>query len=156
VNWVEAVIRATETAVDDLFRYARAMPPEWLEWQPGGKARTALSQLRECAGLPALLEIHLRERPREPLSQEVVDSVWAEAKKCRTIEECESLCRRNTDRLIQALRETDFSDPDAKVMMPWGKEFTLFDLAYDHYWNLTYHLGQIGFLQLLQGDDQYH
>ncbi|GIV03509.1 MAG: hypothetical protein KatS3mg015_2339 [Fimbriimonadales bacterium] len=156
MDWIESVIRATEGAVDDLFRYARSMPEEWLKWHPGGKARTALSQLRECAGLPALLEIHVRERPVAPLARERVDEVWAEAKRCQTVEECEALCRANTAKLCQALRETDCSDPDAKVMLPWGKEFTLFELAYDHYWNLTYHLGQICFIQLLKGDDQYH
>lgn len=153
---VEGVIQATREAVDDLFRYARAMPEEWLEFRPGGKARTVMSMLRECAGLPAMLEAHLRERPREPMSEERVATLWAPAKACQTLAECESLCRENSERLYAAMREGDLSDLDVRVVMPWGKEFTMLQLLFDHYWNLTYHLGQVCLVQLMHGDDSYH
>lgn len=156
MDLVEAVIEATREAVDDLFRYARAMPEEWLELQPGGKARTVMSMLRECAGLPAMLEAHIREQPREPMPEERVAALWAPAKACQSLDECEALCRENSERFYAALRQAHLVDLDARVMMPWGKEFTMLQILFDHYWNLTYHLGQVGMLQLMQGDDSYH
>lgn len=156
MDLIDALIEATKEAVDDLFRYARAMPEEWLEFRPGGKARTVMSMLRECAGLPAVLEVHLRERPDIPIPQARVEEIWSAAKACRTLDECEALCRANSDRLYAAMRDLDVSDPHFKVIMPWGKEFTLLQLLFDHYWNLTYHLGQVGMVQLMHGDDSYH
>ncbi|MER3466906.1 MAG: hypothetical protein C4340_07465 [Armatimonadota bacterium] len=156
MNLVEGLIEVTQEAVDDLFRYARSMPEEWLEFQPGGKARTVMSMLRECAGLPAMIEAHLRERPSEPMLEAQVAALWAPAKACRTIDECEALSRQNSERLYTAMREADLTDLYARVMMPWGKEFTLLQLLFDHYWNLTYHLGQVGLVQLMHGDDSYH
>lgn len=156
MDLIYALIEATQEAVDDLFRYARAMPEDWLEFQPGGKARSVMSMLRECAGLPAMLELHLRERPDKPMAEARVEAIWGPAKVCRTLDECEALCRANSDRLYAAMRETDLTNPHEKVMMPWGKEFSLLQLLLDHYWNLTYHLGQVGMVQLMHGDDSYH
>lgn len=156
MDLIEGLIQATQEAVDDLFRYARSMPEEWLEFQPGGNARTVMSMLRECAGLPAMLEPHLRERPSQPMPEDRVAALWAPAKACRTLDECETLCRQNSERLYASMREAEVGDGSARVMMPWGKEFTLLQLLFDHYWNLTYHFGQVGMVQLMHGDDSYH
>ena len=40
--------------------------------------------------------------------------------------------------------------------MPWGATMTLADRLFICYWNLTYHNGQVNYLQLLLGDIEMH
>jgi hypothetical protein len=111
--------------------------------------------LEENAILPYSLRLALEERPQVPDA-----SVWERAKQLAgdlgTLDACEQACRTGTDALLTAIKHIPPEELSQTVMMPWGKPMSLFELAYDHYWNLTYHLGQIAYIQRLYGDTAYH
>jgi hypothetical protein len=156
MTFYEALERMTQEAVDLLFRYARAVPEERLRWRPAEHARSVMEILEENAILPYVLCLVLQERPAQPDS-----SLWQRAAQLAgsldTVDACEQACRKGTAELIQQIRELDPADLlHQSVMMPWGKAMSLFEIAYDHYWNLTYHLGQIAYIQLLYGDIDFH
>lgn len=53
MNCQECIITQTRASYDDLFRTARAVPRHKLEWQPLDAGRSVLSQVQECATVPA-------------------------------------------------------------------------------------------------------
>ncbi len=155
MNFYDALERMTWEAVELLFRYARAVPEEKLHWRPAEHARSVVEILIENAVLPHALCLALTERPQTPDA-----SLWQRAAQRAgnpsTLDACEQACRAGTAELLQAVRQLASDALEQTVMMPWGKPMSLFELAYDHYWNLTYHLGQIAYIQLLYGDVGYH
>ncbi|MEN3000701.1 MAG: DinB family protein [Armatimonadota bacterium] len=155
MNFYDALERMTREAVEMLFRYARAVPEEKLHWRPAEHARSVIEILQENAILPYTLQLALHERPQTPDA-----SLWERATQLAgdlsTLDACEQACRKGTEALLQAIRQLPPEALEQTVMMPWGKPMSLFELVYDHYWNLTYHLGQIAYIQLLYGDTAFH
>ncbi|MGQ9882335.1 MAG: DinB family protein [Armatimonadota bacterium] len=155
MSFYDALERMTWEAVEMLFRYARAVPEARRAWRPAEHARSVIEIAKENAILPYALLIALRERPSEADS-----TLWARAEQMAgdlsTVEACEQSCRSATAELITAIRQIPEEAFEQSVMMPWGKPMSLFEIAYDHYWNLTYHLGQIAYIQLLYGDTAFH
>lgn len=151
----DALEQMTWEAVEMLFRYARAVPEEKLHWRPAQHARSVMEILQENAILPYALWLGLEERPQTPDR-----SMWERATQLAgdlsTLDACEQACRKGTSELLTAIRQIPPEELEQTIMTPWGKPFSLFELAYDHYWNLTYHLGQIAYIQLLYGDTEYH
>lgn len=151
----DLVQNLTNGAVEMLFRYAYAVPEDKREWRPAPDATTVMEILRENAILPLMLAEVLRKRP-----QQVDESVWEEAQReagdLSTIDGCERACRTSTVQMLQALREVPADQWQQTVMLPWGMTSNLLQAALVHYWNLTYHLGQIAYIQRLYGDTNFH
>ena len=55
--------------------------------------------------------------------------------------------------LIEAIPDERLAEERA---MPWGQTMTLAERRFICYWNLTYHNGQVNYLQLLLGDTEMH
>jgi uncharacterized damage-inducible protein DinB len=55
--------------------------------------------------------------------------------------------------LIEAVPDERLEETRA---MPWGGTMTLADRLFICYWNLTYHDGQVNYLQRLLGDTEMH
>lgn len=155
MSFYDALERMTWEAVDMLFRYARAVPEARRTWRPAEHARSVMEIVTENAVLPHALLIALRERPSE-----ADPTLWTRAEQMAgdlsTVDACEQACRNATTELIKAIREIPEEALEQSVMMPWGKPMSLFEIAYDHYWNLSYHLGQIAYIQLLYGDTDFY
>lgn len=73
-----------------------------------------------------------------------------------TLDACEQACRTGTEELFKAVWQIPPAALEQTIMTPWGEPFSLFEIAYHHYWNLSYHLGQIAYIQLLYGKMEYH
>jgi len=155
MSFYDALERMTWEAVEMLFRYARAVPDEKLGWRPAEHARSVMEIAEENAIMPYALRLSLEERPQTP-----DPSLWERARQLAgdlgTLDACERACRRGTEALLTAIKQTPPEALLQTIMTPWGKPFSLFEIAYDHYWNLTYHLGQIAYIQLLYGDTAFH
>ena len=52
MDYKEFIIAETERATESLFKIARAVPEEWLDWNVKDKARSVIEILRECAQSP--------------------------------------------------------------------------------------------------------
>ncbi len=81
---------------------------------------------------------------------------WAQAATLTTLEACETALRENTQRLLQVVETLAAADLSQTAVAPWGKTYTLAEGCMLHHWNLTYHLGQVAYIQLLYGDTEYH
>lgn len=151
----DLVQNMTNGAVEMLFRYAHAVPEDKREWRPAPEATTVMEILRENAVLPFMLAQVLRKRP-----QQAEESVWEEVQKkagdLSTVEACERACRAGTAEMLQALREVSPDELQQSVVLPWRMTSNLLQAAMVHYWNLTYHLGQVAYIQRLYGDTSFH
>ncbi len=155
MTFYEALERMTWEAVEMLFRYARAVPAEKLSWRPAEHARSVLEILQENAITPYFLMIALQERPQQP-DKTISQRATEQAGNISTLDGCEQACRKGTAELLALIQQIPPAELEQTVMMPWGKAMSLFEIAYDHYWNLTYHLGQVAYIQLLYGDRAHH
>lgn len=155
MNIYDMVQTMTEEAARALFRYAYAVPEERRNWRPAPTATSVMEILVENAVVPFAIAAVLRERP-----QQVNETVWEEASgkagELGTIEACERACQDGTAELIQALRSIPPGELMQTVMMPWQLRCSLLQAAMSHYWNLTYHLGQIAYIQRLYGDTEFY
>ncbi len=149
------VEQMTTNAVDMLVRYAAAVPEEKRQWRPGPTATTVMEILQENAIMPFLLAEVLRRRP-----QTASGELWQQAKEragtLDTLQSCEQACRTGTAEMLQALRQIPVDELHQQVVLPWQMTATLLEAAMVHYWNLTYHLGQIAYIQRLYGDTSYY
>jgi glutathione S-transferase len=162
MRYQDQVVKLTQRAVEDLARAAEAFPADRLEWSPGGEARSALDQLREIAMSAAWLrpivergdsdvfEAHPAGKPgprRMPDTPELT-----------TVAESLKQARKSTAQLCKVIAAVPDGHLEDEVSLPFlgGTVVTLADVLLMHYWNLTYHLGQINQLALMLGDREMH
>lgn len=145
----------TLLALDYLFVQAKEVPGDKLSWKAMGEGRTVLDQLQECASAPSSYNNIIRREPKEFID---TDHEMRRAAKVTwlTVEKCEAECRQRTAILLETIREIPDAALSESVMMPWGEEWKLSDVAMMHYWNMVYHTGQICFIQTLLGDKVVH
>ncbi|MDW8106656.1 MAG: hypothetical protein RMK45_04145 [Armatimonadota bacterium] len=157
MSFSELVAELTRDAVDEIMRYARAVPPDKLHWRPAEHARSVIEILQECALTPLTLDLLLRTRPQgEITDMQPFNAIQAQAAQLTTLDAIEHALRTNTEQFLHAVQDLPMELLEQTVATPWGKPYPLKELALGHYWNLTYHLGQIAYIQLLYGDTNYY
>lgn len=157
MSFPELVAELTRDAVDEVMRYARAVPPDKLHWRPAEHARSVIEILQECASTPLTLELLLRTRPQgEITDMQPFNAIQAQAAQLTTLDALEHALRTNTEQFLKAVQELPAELLEQTVATPWGEPYSLKELALGHFWNLTYHLGQIAYIQLLYGDTNYY
>lgn len=149
---------ASETmrVMEALFRSARSMPEDKLTWQPGDLGRTALDQLQECAMVPSWAASLLTTRKFD-FTPEMMKAAAEERSKW-TLDDCERECRERTEKLFEVMDAFPDEDLEKTMFLPFGggKDRPFAEIMGLHLWNLTYHLGQIGYIQLMYGDKEMH
>jgi hypothetical protein len=158
MSYQDTIIAATENAIETIFRTARAMPADKLEWSPLGEGRTVLDQLQECAQSPEWFMHMITERKFPDISPEDMAAGREARKQWATIDECEKVCRENSAKLYEVMRAVPESDFMIIVHLPFGggMDMPIMGLMTAHHWNLTYHVGQINYIQTLYGDKEMH
>jgi hypothetical protein len=144
-------------SVNDLFRSAKAMPEDKLTWRSGESCRTALEYLQECAQSLSWPKNLLQ--PGGPnFDPEMFQKAMEERAQWTTVEACESAARKNLAETTEFIRDYPEDDLDRKISLPFMPDLTLSaaELLVSPYWNMTYHLGQINFIQLMYGDKEMH
>lgn len=153
----QLVSELTWEAVEFLMRYARAVPAEQLNWRPAEHARSVLEILQECVAEPQILEKLLRDRPQTvPDPQAYLEAFKEAAAQLSTVDSLEHALRAHTERFLDAVNALSPETLSQRITVPWGKSYPAKELALMHQWNLTYHLGQIAYIQLLYGDTKPH
>lgn len=158
MSYQERIITATEETYDALFRTARAVPADKMEWKPLDNGRTVLSQLQECANLPRFIEMVLQMRAVPPMTEADMQRAREAGLAWTTLEECESKSREHLAALYEAIRAFPDSELDKTVTLPFGGGMTksfaqMLQIPYE---NAMYHLGQINYIQTLYGDFERH
>ena len=147
------VIEATRNAMEEAFRYARAVPEEKLDWKPLETGQSVLSMARELAKCP--------DWAVQILSGEGMGADGESWQDWTTIDDCEAALKPKLDRYCALV--ADFPDERLSETMdlPFGpggslKTFTFVELLDYPRWNAAYHQGQIGYIQTLYGDKAMH
>lgn len=149
----EYMIDTTRRSAQSLWKYAKAVPADKIEWSPGEGARTVLDLARECAMCPDwCIDVITGSGPE--WSEEVGAAIKAEQEQWKTVEDCEAECNRRLEKLYEYFRTI----PDEKLtetkFLPYdgGRDFTVAEMMEYPHWNFDYHLGQIAYIQTLYGD----
>lgn len=158
MRYQEQLVRATQKALDDVCRAARAVDVEQHTWEPGGHARSVLNQMQEIAASGTwFLPIFRDLRPPE-----FDEHARREAVRLResydTVEKCIEAARASLGDLCQVMANFPDELLDHEVQMPFGggMRLTMADTLSMPSWNMIYHLGQINQIQLMLGDREMH
>jgi hypothetical protein len=148
----------TGHSVESLFRNARAVPEDRLQWSPLDEGRTIFSMLGECATIPPFATTVLTTGKVPEFTEEAMAKSRALRETLITIDDCEKLCLENTAVLYEAIRAFPTERLDEKIDLPFreGLTVTMAQIANMHNWNTTYHIGQIAYIQTLYGDKEWH
>jgi hypothetical protein len=158
LRYQDFIIETTRKACEGLIRCARALPADKLDWKPGPDARSALDQLQECAQSPTWYTAILEARSCPPFDAETLGQYRAARVTWDTIEKCEEIMNANNEALFDVIRDFPDEELETRIMLPFGggMEVSMADMTLTQYWNATYHLGQISYIQTLLGDRQMH
>jgi uncharacterized damage-inducible protein DinB len=136
---------AARRAAKDLLDAALLLPDDRRGWQPLGKGRSALDQLAECAmingGTVEIIQSH-----QFPVTDM---EAWMQAKTnlAEHWEQCAALLQSSAAQAAEAiLTVTDDQLPLEIVMPAQGGPFSLAQIIFYPYWNMTYHQGQITYI----------
>jgi uncharacterized damage-inducible protein DinB len=155
LRFQDQVIKVTQRTVADLVRAVEALPPDRVDWSPGG-ARSAMDQLREVAAVPqAILEI--LEGGGGSMAGHA-ERMRTQAVASETLADLADRALAETARLCAVIASFPDSQLEEEVSLPFGpgSTWTRADLLMQHYWNATYHLGQVNFIQTILGDQAMH
>jgi hypothetical protein len=152
------IVTITEHSVESLFRNARAVPADKLDWKPLDEGRSVLGMLSECATVPRFAIDILTTGVAPEFSEERMAKNRALRETLTTVDACEQLCLQNTNELIQAIRAFPTERLGDTIHLPFGNGMTvtMAQIANMHYWNNVYHIGQIAYIQTLYGDKEWH
>lgn len=149
------IVEQTKAAMGEAFRYLKAVPTDKVEWKPLEEGRSALSLAQELARTPvwAMDTIQKEEWDEEAGKKE--REIMAGFK---TIDDCEQECNRQMEKLFELYESISDSKLNDTKWLPFdgGREFTVMEMMDYPRWNANYHLGQIGYIQLLYGDKEMH
>lgn len=150
----EELIKDLKSSATLLTKAALAIPKDKLEWTPGGKARSTISILQECAGFPQWLMFAIENR-RMPTEDEARGWQNTLLKEANSVEAITDILNKETNKLCSFFEKYPDSKLTDQMTFPWGT-YTMAGTFGFHYWNNSYHLGQINYLQLILGDTEMH
>ena len=140
--------------VATLLRNLEAMPDDKLTWKPLEQGRTVISQLQECAIMTGLCAEALKTRTFPEYKDESYNKALEGID--NIVSTVESL-KFNLDRLICEIDDFPADDLEKTLLYPWDdKPKTFTELMMMNYWNLSYHEGQIAYIQSPYGDHRHH
>jgi uncharacterized damage-inducible protein DinB len=144
----EFMAESIEKRLASVFRLARTVPEEKLDWTPGGEARTVLDQLQEIAIIPRLHTRILNERQMPEFDATSYQQYNEDRRKLKTIDECESTAQQYTALFVETIRQFPNEDLERRVLLPFngGLDLSMAEVMQLAYWNLCYHEGQIQFV----------
>ena len=137
-----------------LARSFQAMPPDKQTWKPLDAGRSALSQIQECAGINFWTAQILRDRAMPSIEEGWMQQLQSQYD---TPEKAVAGLQAGTDALVAAIESFPADHLEDTVQLPWDPTPTsLVEVMLLAYWNMTYHIGQISYIQTLYGDQEMH
>lgn len=149
------IVDVTKRAAEEFFRYAEAVPEDKLDWIPLEGGQSVIGLCREIAvtpdwGMSAMTDRQHTKEDFEAMRKEM-DS-WLTVARCRD----------EFDKRIPAWVEFLLAFPPERYeeakWLPFngGRDHAYLELFEFPRWNITYHLGQVAYIQRLYGDMAMH
>lgn len=146
-----------KAAAEEVFRYAKAVPADKLNWSPDGAGRSVINICQELAMTPTWGHTVITKGWQNPTDEDretgrrEMES-WSSVEQCQDqfnirFAELEILYRGFTDEQLKETKWLPFNG---------GREHTILEMMDYPRWNCTYHLGQIAYIQILYGDKEMH
>jgi uncharacterized damage-inducible protein DinB len=150
----ELIAYNNESNTKSLFKAARKVPADKIEWRPLDGGRSVLDVCQECALSPTWpLALITSNKPFE-MTPEIM-AQYQEAKEAlKPLDDCEKTAEENVAKLNEAV----LAFPDSKMgdtipMSMWpGGQMPAAEALQLHNWNVSYHTGQVNYIQTLYGD----
>lgn len=158
MRYQDQIVKQTQRALDSVLRAVEALPEDRRDWKPAETSRSALNQLQEIAMAPKMF-VPLVEEGTMP---DFDDHALQEQERTRTgidtFEKCREASMDGTSVICQVISEFPDDRLEEEVTLPFagGMTMTMADVLGLHAWNLTYHLGQINYIQTMLGDMEMH
>jgi hypothetical protein len=158
MRYQDQVVRATQRALDDIVRAAEAVPESKLGWVPMGEARSVLSQMQEIAASGDWFIPIVRDRTLPAFDEHARKESARMRAANDTLEKCIEAAKEGTSALCREIAHFPSESLEDELVLPFGGgiRMTMADILMLHYQNMTYHLGQINYVQLLLGDKEMH
>ncbi len=123
-----------------------------------GDARSTLSQMQEIAVSGAWFIPLIRDLKAPEFDAHAIEESKRLRAKNDTLSKCVDAARENTSSLCAVIESVPDSELEREMTLPFGggMTVTLADILAMHWWNMTYHLGQINQIQLMLGDKVMH
>ncbi|HSV73942.1 MAG TPA: DinB family protein [Chthonomonadales bacterium] len=154
VNVSQMLASRLRSAADQLVKAIQEMPADRADWQPdaaGHPGRSALNQVLECAYVNEWAVPLFRDRAAPAFDSEHYRS---ETARRTTVDEAAEWLMKATTALTAAVAAFPEAQWAAMTTNPFTKQPQSWAEAADvFYWNMVYHVGQIGYIQTLYGDD---
>lgn len=148
----DAIVECTQRTMGELIDAAEAVPIEKHDWRPMGEARTVLELVQECAEVNGRWSEILTER-----QWKVRDSKETQQYYCTMpdLPAAISRLRESTAQYVQAIRSVPYEKLSEELELPWGT-VKMADALLHSFWHMSYHAGQINYIQTLYGDWEEH
>lgn len=146
------IAEQTLKSMEGLLRQAKSVPADKLGWKPVDEGRSVLSQLAECAVIPSYMPEILATLKGPEFSEEMMAQYHAATAAITTLEDAEVLMRENTAKAVEAMRRVTDADLEKEISFFGPNPWKICAIMQSHDWNLTYHTGQICYIQTLLGD----
>lgn len=158
MRYQDQIIRLTQQQAESFIKNIRAIPEDKLNWSVEGAGRTPMDMLQEIAQAPGFAIPMLTNKACPPFDPES----WGKAMEARkawvTVDQCEAIMNENLEKLYAVIKDYPDADLPFEIDLPFveGLRQSMADIMAYPYWNLSYHLGQICFVQILYGDKEMH
>ena len=144
--------KATETGAKFIANNINAIPEDKRNEVPAGKAQSPLYIVAEAANVNGFVARVLKGEAGERPSSEETD---AYLKSFDTMEKALAFLTKETDSLLAAIDALDESTLGDLMQTPVG-ERTRFAFAEIPMWHMSYHDGQLNYIQTMLGDEEMH
>lgn len=133
-----------------LLKDAGYIPEEKLDWVAMACAKSAANILAGCVSVNLAVA--------STISGEKIDIKTKQAalESSKSHKEIEKAMNESVDKLCAVVDTLKESDLDKEVTLPWGMKLTIQDAIALPISHMTYHDGQINYVQLLLGDNAFH
>ncbi len=133
----------------------KAMPPDKQVWRPLDAGRSALSLAQECAVMNRYAAQTLLDRKAPPFDFSQYEAACAALD---TADKALAELDAATSHLVEVILDFPEEDLETRIPMPWAEGFTMsfLEIVLMSYWNMTYHEGQMAYIQTLYGDTEMH
>ena len=142
----------TMREVEVLLKDASYIPEENLGYCAAGCAKTAAQILREIAGSNQAIAAAIKgEEPGE-----AAEKLAKRIEEASSLDALSQLVRESANAVCDAIDSHSEADLGNLIRMPWEAMFPLGQAIFLPVSHMTYHDGQINYIQLLLGDSKFH